>query len=83
MPNQSNRTTISEVKGIAADEPSPHRIKFIMKKMPNWRPLTKNDVSSTLAKITNIIAIFRTHRHFQRFGKGATTIDSENSRCQL
>ena len=50
MPNHRSKTTTSDVKGIAADEPSPHKIRFMMKKIPNWRPFTKNDVSRTFAE---------------------------------
>ena len=36
------------VKGTAAEEPSPHRIRFMMKNMRKTVPETKNEVSRTL-----------------------------------
>ena len=35
IPNHKSKTTTSDVKGMAAEEPSPHKIRFMMKKMPN------------------------------------------------
>ena len=48
IPNQRQSKASKVVKGMAADEPAPHRNRLSMKKTPNTIPGTKKAVISTL-----------------------------------
>ena len=48
IPNQRQSKASKVVKGMAADEPAPHRNRLSMKNTPNAIPGTKKEVINTL-----------------------------------